>query len=242
MSKDRQSNIMDELLSFSHEKFKSVHALGDLERMLTGIPLPGLALRWLLESNVLPLGQLIGLAGPPKSHKSSLGYELMRWTMLHGGQSLLFDTEGKISADLLPSILGEQLAAGARAPIHACESVEDAQKRITATLDFLRKKNVKDMPFCLMLDSIAGVSAEGRREKILGKVGHAEQDFPREALAWTSFFNTIPSALTDWPYLMVYVNHLKEKPQSKPGHAPSKISPGGMWQYFRASLVLWQEG
>src|SRR5690349_9951518 len=73
--------------------------------LIIGLPLPSIALEWVLANSVIPLSQMIQIVGLPGSCKSALVYEIFRWFNLYGGISILVENETKFSLDLLNSIL-----------------------------------------------------------------------------------------------------------------------------------------
>lgn len=238
--KVEMGTVFESLMDFQKKEFgdRDVYMADAADRLAVGIPLPGLALRWLLDSSVLPLGRIIGLAGPPESQKSSLGYEIMRWIAERDGRNFLLDCEGKISKELMTSIMG---ALGIdKTVINLCRTVEETQTRFTQTFKQIQKLVPdRNLIFSFLTDSISGVTTEKKADKILDTDGYATQDYAREARAWTDFLMVAPGAIVGWPVAMVFVNHQKDKPSTMPGLPATKTMPGGMALWFRAAIHLW---
>ena len=69
--------FMANMTAAAEKKFgtKHMYAASQHAQRYVGLPLPALALEYMLRSNVLYLGSVYGLAGPPASFKSSLGLD-----------------------------------------------------------------------------------------------------------------------------------------------------------------------
>jgi len=211
----------------------------DMEAMVVGLPLPSVALMWLLDSNVLPLGKIIGLAGFPQSQKSALGFEIARWFTDCGGYTKLVECEGaKVSPTLLRSIVG---SGTNRVMIAACPHIDAARKHTVMALNYLKEHDKKKtVPFLVLLDSLTGASTEENS----GKLMDASEDFggrgfPVAALFYSEFLKTLSSELVGWPHSFVFVAHLKTRPNAMPGLPPSKTMPGGAAPMFHSSYVFW---
>lgn len=212
----------------------------DAEKYLCGIEYPSLAMMWLTSSNVLFLSKVIGIAGPSQSQKSSLGYEMLRWFMDAGGYGDYVECEGgKYSKSLIDSVIGYDHIENDKLKIDQCASIEEAQSTVTEGLKFMAKERPgRDTLFAFLLDSLMGAETEGGYDKFF-KEGSASRSFPEGAMLWTSGFKSITSALVGWPISLIFVNHLKEKPNPMPGLPPQKTTPGGVAQRFHSSVFFW---
>jgi len=210
----------------------------DSELLWTGIELPSLALKWLFDSNVLPLGHIIGLAGPPQSQKSSLALEIARWLLSQNGAVSLLDCEGgKISDTLMGSILSD--AQMARLTISACPTIDQAQAKLTALtggLRDLKRDKGKHLLYGLIVDSLTGAPTESYSAKV-NKEGHDVATFGDMAKSWTGYLRKISGDLLGQSALLVFVNHQKE--QATTYGPPKKVTPGGVGQEYHASIYLW---
>lgn len=210
----------------------------EIEELVVGIPLPSLALMYLFDSDVFPLGKTVGFAGFPQSQKSALGFELIRWFQSVGGYGKVVECEGnKISPSLLKSIVGQE--GFKRVVIDPCPHVDEARKRINFTLDYLKKNDKKkQIPFVTILDSATGSTTEENVEKLMGDDDWSGRSYPVNALFYTEYLKALASQMAGWPFSFVFTNHLKEKP-SEMAHLPSKKGmPGGASFMFHASYVF----
>ena len=190
-----------------------------------GVPLGNIALEYLFGSTVLPMERIMELSGPYGSGKSSLGYELLRLIVAHGGLGSLVETENKTSAPLMQSILGEDNAPNVR--LHRAKSMDDGQDRITH--DLLTYQMVvpdKSIPMGILLDSLVGNKSEETQGKI-NKEGHADRAFSKESLIISAFFGSFSDKLIGYPILFIFTNHEKEKISDTPVYGSKIRNPGG---------------
>ena len=199
-----------------------------------GVPLPALAMEYLLGMDSLVLGMVYGIAGPPQSFKSALALELaFRTIVMHDNGAFLVETEGrKISPAMIESLYGEFIN---HVHIFPEVSVEAAQDKLTWVIKEFREKKPENALLALILDSLSGVATEERRGKIM-KEGHAQRDYSSEALYWTSWFKSVASELAGCPIALFFVNHEKQKVDG--GNAHSKSRPGGIDQEFRSAAYI----
>jgi hypothetical protein len=212
----------------------------DADRYVPVIPVPQLAWRWISDSNGLFVGKPIGLAGEPESRKSGLGFEFLRWICDYaGGCGKVVECEGgKVSPDYMAGILGGRNCREKRVDVDLCASSNEAQSRLTWTLDYLRKRKIKDV-VGLMLDSLTGSNTERRSEKIF-KDGSADKAFGDIANSYNEFFKTYSGALIGRNIVFLFINHMKMK-QDAMGN-PRPHAPGGESQFFHASQYFWTYG
>ena len=69
-------------------------------RSFIGVPIPSIALQWVLNTNVLPLSRMLEFGGAPECCKSTFLYEVIRWFLDAGGHAVLFETEAKDNSQL----------------------------------------------------------------------------------------------------------------------------------------------
>ena len=234
-----ESSFLTGMLQASEEKLGEGTYMGeDVDQFVSGIPLPAFCLMYLLDSNIFPLSKLIGIAGAPQSNKSSLGFEMLRWFLACKGMAKIVENEsGKISPVLIKSMLGQECFKR-HVQIAQSASVDDAQKHLTFTSDYLKSNSKKDILLGMMLDSLTGSDTQEACEK-LDKEGSTGRAFPLSALAWSNFFKSYCPKLTSWPTSLIMINHLKEKPNAMPGLPATKHTPGGSSQTYHAVLYLW---
>jgi hypothetical protein len=234
------SDVLRAMVDANRKKYNSTRTFvgSEMADKLVGIPLPSLALMWLVESTILPLGKLIGLAGDSQSQKSSLGFEIMGWLMRMGGIARLLENEGgKWSDSLIRSIIGPYVEAN-QFGIEECSSLGEVQSMTTSTLEFLKKKKYTQQLTGIMVDSLMGTATAERTKKIV-KEGSAGRAFADGALSWTGYMQYLSGALIGWPIIWLFVNHLKDKQSEATGKPGGKTTPGGRAQRFYSAIYLW---
>lgn len=197
-----------------------------------GLPLPSLALEYALYSNVLYLGSVYGIAGPPASYKSSLGLEFAKLICKANGNATLTETEGgKISSSIVQAILGEY---SKRLLMKMVTSVEDAQAFMTSMIEWGQSTfPERNQLIGYFLDSLNGSGGKEKHEKMLEE-GYASRNFPVEALLWTSWLQTFSSRFIGWPMVLVFVNHQKADINNTNAYR----HPGGVAQEFYATVYM----
>jgi RecA/RadA recombinase len=228
--------FMNSMIAAAEKKFGKAHMYVSDEhtQRFVGLPLPSLALEFMLRSNVLYLGSVYGLAGPPGSFKSSLGLEFARIICSADGRGSLTETEGgKISPDLITSILGPHAK---HLLMKLVPNVEDAQSFLTLMIEWFQGQYPdKDKLYGLFLDSLYGSAGKEKHKKIV-KEGHAGRSFPLEALLWSQWLQTFAPKLVGWPMVMVFVNHQKQDVDST--YKGSYRHPGGDAQEFYSTVYM----
>ena len=229
----KPASIMADFRSVAEKKMgPGSYSGADHKDQQVGVPLPSLALEYLLGSNVLYLGALFGLAGPSQSFKSALAMEFGKIIASMGGLNFLSETEGgKISAPMMSSIYGDLLD---RLDIRQAQSVEEAQQYLSFTSGYLKNHFPdRNQLAGLFLDSLNGPAATERSKKI-EKDGYASRDFPVEALLWSKWFQSFAPKLTGWPIAMIFVNHKK----LDINNPRSFRHPGGDAQDFYSTVYM----
>ena len=225
--------------------------MGDAGRIVVGVPLPGLAMEYLLQNDVFPLGRMSQVVGTEGTCKSALCFEIAKWFKESEGITYLFENETKYSPDFAQSIIGypdeepdyvegDELEALAHYP---CDSVEDWQDKIQYTAAQIRKLMThktathkptgRVFPVLFVLDSITGKLSRETSGKI-DKAGHATRQFAVEALLITNFLKKFPQDIEEWPISFVVVNHLK--PQKSMTGATIANKAGGRGISFQVSF------
>ncbi len=220
-----------------------IRSQDEINRRLVGLPVPGLAFRYLIQQDMFPLGRITVVTGLEGSCKSSLMYEIMRWHLVYGGFSLLLENETKDSPDIRQGLWShDNDFLNTRFRSVDTRSVEEWQTALTrgikATQDKCLLKNGpgRSVPGIFGVDSI---NAKGSDEdfKKIGKVGHAERGYSTVALHNTKYFQTLPSYLNDWPFSVVLIQHLKKSTDPRTG-VPVRVKPGGKSIAFMETFEL----
>lgn len=221
-----------------------VMAGSDTNQMVLGIPMPSLALEWLIQQDVLPLGVILMLVGKWRTCKSALLYEIFRWFEKCNGGAILCEAETKFSNDLCQSIMQYE---DDECPIilNRCKSVEEWQRYLTYYMNEQKRRMIgtanepgpgRTIPVCYAVDSLSGKSSEEKLEK-LKKEGSTGRAFPVEALINTEFIRAISGELDNWPFSLILINHLKEKMNTETGES-TRHTPGGAFVSFQESFEI----
>ena len=225
-SSSSRHSMMANMLSAAREKFGVDKVFGsqeDMKKLVIGIPMPSLAMEYLLDNDVFPLSSLVMIAGPPGKGKSTLSYEIFRWFYELAGMVFHVDTELKVDYNWCYDIMAvpKDIRDSDYTPLIAnrAESLEkyqdmlshyfrDAQKNLIGTKEAPGPGKI--IPCCFAVDSLAAAASEELQEKII-KEGHANRAHPVNALKNTHYLQSIKKQLSGWPFSLLVVNHLKEK-------------------------------
>lgn len=209
-----------------------------------GIPLPSLALEFLLDTNIWPLGRVVQLNGLHESMKSGFAFELSRIFRKHAGATWYHEVEGKFSETLCRSTIG--WGADTNFVRDPCESMNAWQRHVLATQSFIRKTmdgaGKKDRgtgrtwPVLEVVDSLTAKNLEGSDDRI-DKAGFAQSAHPTEAGSITKFLKRLQRTLDYYPLSLVIINHLKLTDNPN-GPQPIRHTPGGKHVGFQESLEI----
>jgi hypothetical protein len=224
----------------------NIAAAGEAGRIVCGIPLPCLAMEYLIQNDVWPLGRFAQVVGTEGTCKSAFTFEMARWFKESEGIAYLFENETKYSPDFALSIIGYPDNPEEESLLHLpCNSVEDWQEKIQRVADWCRtkmdpgpkKKGLgRVFPVLLILDSLMGkLSVE--TQSAIDKVGHAGRAFPLEALQINGFLKKFPQDLEEWPMFFVAVNHLKPQ-KSATGPHMERNKAGGRAPSFQQTFEI----
>lgn len=211
---------------------------------LIGLPLPTLAARYLLQSNIFPLSRFTQLRGEFSSGKSALLLEIMRWFHVYGGGAILIDTENKGSESMLRGLFGHNPQYIGRTRVETAASVEEWQsqymgfcKTIHAQIDAANSPD-RVVPICIGIDSISAVEVDRRVEKVADE-GHAAAGHPYLARNLSDFMRTaLVPTLRHYPISLIATNHLKEEINSMGFGPPKKYAPGGASLDYYPTLII----
>jgi hypothetical protein len=210
-----------------------VRSQDEITRRMIGIPVPGLAFRYLIQQDVLPLGRILTINGLESSCKSSLMYEIMRWHMVYGGMSLLLENESKDSPDIRMGIWDHNDDfLNNKSRIVQTLYLDDWQNGLTRGLSAcqdmmtVRGGPGRSVPVVFGVDSLTSKMSEEGAKKVV-KTGHTERGEGRTvALKLTEYFQWLPSQLIDWPFSVVCIQHLKKNKDPRTGML-IRSKPGG---------------
>lgn len=198
--------------------------------VIVGIPIPSFVMRYLLQSNVLPLGKIWHLAGEEGSCKSAFLYEMMRWHYMCGGGVALAQNENKDSPELRRSIMQYNPVWLQRFIKEDTSSMEGWQTVLSAamaetTAEYERKGGPgATWPMLLAVDSLTATAPESEIEAI-DSSGFASRGFALMANLISRYMRFMPGKVMENPFTVVGTNHLK--PGTDPRGLPTDSVPGG---------------
>ena len=244
--KAKTSSFLSASMEENQKKFgrSKVFMGSDADKMAVGLPWPAFSLAYLTDTNVMPLGKIIGIAGQSQSQKSTLGFEFAKWFCGYGGEAKLVETEGrKYSSSLIKSVMGDDYADN-RLQIACADTIEEAQQHISTVIDLYNQtskskagaEEARKALVAVILDSLVGQDTEAAYEK-LEKTGAVGATMCTIAKAWTGYLRYTSGQISTYPMSLIVINHLKEKINAQFGGG--KVTPGGDSQRFYASLYLW---
>lgn len=238
--------MMDGMTLAARQKFNADSVFGsaeDFKQVVVGIPSRSLAWQYLTGNDVIPLSSLVQLSGKWGTCKSTLAYEMFRWFYEFGGRSVHLDTESKYNPKLCANVM--RYGDDDRAVIYnKCESLEDWQRRLEFYVSQFKSAMLgtvaepgpgKVIPIVFGVDSLKAASSEERKEKVKQR-GHGDRGFPIEALKNSDFLSAWKTELDYWPFLVVLVNHLKEKTDDL--GRTTEYTPGGELVSFLETLEI----
>ncbi len=219
-------------------------------KMMQVVPVPSIALQYLINANGWPLGRNTSSAGEAKTGKSTFAYQLAAWFLEAGGIANVIDTEGKPACDSLESVVRAvdlpRESLEARCRITGATTVEQWQsvvmnhfKRLKET--FNSPADCK-LPSLLALDTLAGVNSQAGSDELVENGGGVAMSRIGQlnAKANYQFFREGSKMSLDektgerWPTLFHYVN----QEQARGDGFPGKVRSGGVSQDYYTSLDL----
>jgi len=153
-------------ISSAQEKFGNKDAYVADEHKVFGIPLDSLALMWLVDSNVWPLGRVTMTHGAEQSGKSAFLFWLEKLFIKFGGTGVYISAENKDSPSLMKSLLGEEIKY---VDYRRAKTIQQWQLHVSHAIDHYREKQGESggkFPMVIGVDSIAGVQDESVKKKV----------------------------------------------------------------------------
>jgi RecA/RadA recombinase len=205
---------------------------------MIGIKCPTFALEWLTGNNAIPLETVIQLYGPRGIGKSGLAFELMRLFRKDRGIGHYFEHESKFNAVWAKSIIGVFDECMAVIPCYSINEWEQELQLAVRDVKAMMTGNSKELgygrtfPWLGVVDSIMGKPFQETIDKVKEQ-GFAGRNHPIEAMSITTFVKAFAGELAEWPFMLVCVNHLKEK-KSETG-IPEKTRSGGQTIDFQGA-------
>ena len=228
---------------------RSAFTATDMKTLVVGLPMPSLALEWLIGNSVLPLGLVMMIIGKWGTCKSSLLAEIFRWFTRAGGGGFLIDTETKFSPEHWTEIM--RLPPDSKAfNFLKGKSLEDMQQKLTYLINWVKKEMVgtteepgpgRTVPTVFGIDSWAGKMSEKTIEKIK-RDGISTLGGPIEANLASKYLASMAGEFDDWPFSLIATNHQKD-PVNMDGGYSSKTDcqPGGTQSRFQRTFEFTTE-
>lgn len=224
----------------------------EAQRVVVGLPLRALSLRYGFANDVFPLSRMTELYGVSESCKTAMLFEMFRWHVF--GEALPMNplpqkelvpvggygfnlAEPRDSPDLRASIIGHGMDDAF--PVETCNSIEDWQDACTNWLRRSREmfSEVGAMPFpaALGVDSLTGVTTRDAIAKIWEN-GHAVRQFAVAAALINDYCKFIFNEVRVWPLSFIGTNHMKISKDAR-GFIERRI-PGGSSLDFYATFKM----
>jgi hypothetical protein len=221
----------------------NVYVASEHDARQVGIPIPAFALRYLINNSAWPLQRMTSCGGPPKGHKSSFAYQLMRWTLDAGGLVQHIETENKATSDIMIWMLGPKyMALDAperwRIGFYNTGTVNKWQQILHGQRDILKKayeatEMKPGIPIMWNIDTLMGATTEASLQQSAETGETMGRGFSDAPILIAQFLRETPDMLLGWP-IFLHITH-----QEKPGiNMPGKVRAGGLAPDFYSSLDL----
>lgn len=219
--------------------------LKDAGKFVIGIPLPAFSLEYLVCNNVLPLEKVIQIYGPSGIGKTGLALELFRIFRKLAAIGNYLEHETKFNSIWGASIIGWDTLQQQALGILACDNIDQWQDwglkclhRIKTIMEGTSKQlgSGRIFPYMLIIDSLMGKLSKESQDKIF-KEGHGVRLHPFEAMSITYWLKAVTHKLRKYPFTIVTVNHLKERPKEG-SPVPEKTRAGGQGINFQGAFEL----
>lgn len=195
------------------------------------IPVPSLAVEFLLGYDGYPLSVLTQIVGKKSSFKTSLSIEIAKWHVEQNGGVFYIDTEGGSSA-LVQSILGDNVVC------FSCSTLD----KWMATVNYIFKKISEDFdeknthcPICIIVDSVTAVSSTSTIQK-MDEEGILNLSYPTDTKQISQFFKKKSEMLNRYPFSFIGINHIKETISLTGGQ--EEYVPGGRQLQYVCNVQL----
>ena len=216
-----------------------------------GVPLDGLlALQYVLGMDIIPLSSAISFVGKEGSLKSLLSWELI-WRIMksiYGGMGVYLDVEKKTDPAMVRGIGRNDVLFQkyiSRIPLDRMSQFTRSLTEFGKLYDRLCPR--RDIPMVFFLDSLGALSSDTGIEAMEEHGSAADaagfddarkaQELTKQLKAW------VPTYLHVYPFLLIYVNHLKEKIQAegaagRANFTPQQVTPGAVHKDFMNAFTI----
>jgi len=202
------------------------------------MPVPSLAIRYLLQSVGWPMARGVEVVGEEASYKSTFAIEIARWHFLCNGRGVLLEVEDKPTPDLRNATLHYDTR---KLQVETCNSLESWQRAAMFYAHEFKKQCGRangpgpTIPLVIIVDSLMARACEETQNKVRER-GYAKRDFAMEANLLKTWMLCFPGELVGWPFTFLGVNHMKPGTDSQ-GNRTRNI-PGGKSTKFQESLQI----
>jgi len=217
-----------------------------------GIPLDGLLpLQYILGMDVLPLNSAICLVGKPGSLKSLMAWEFINRILRSptGGLGIYLDVEKKTDPVMIRGIVQNDVLFNKYVSQVGVRKMSEFTRALKTFADLYQTACPRrDIPLVFLLDSLNALASDTgvAAMKETGSAADASGfDDARKAAELTKQLRAwVPEYLHEYPFLLLYVNHLKERVHAEGGAAaranftPEKVSPGAVHKDFMNSFTI----
>lgn len=196
------------------------------------IPVPSLAVQYLLGYQGFPLSCFVQIVGAKASYKSMLALEIARWHLNNDGGAIYIDTEGGASK-IAEHVLNKNSF------IVSCGTMEAWMTTLTKSIQKVIKlieTSKRHMPVCFIVDSISGVTSQKVVEETEAE-GFYVPNYPVDAKTLSTYFKQKSNMLNKAPFTILATNHIKEALNSYYG-GPAEYIPGGKLLTYITNLQL----
>lgn len=218
------------------------------DKVVIGLPLQAISLRYLFGNDVFPYSRMTELVGVSESCKTAFLFEMYRWHIFNTTEAKQFDpdelhggyvhnlVEPRDSPDLRDSIL--QLGPYNPFPVIQSHTVEDWQKNCAEWIkraEEMYEPGGMSRPVALGLDSLTAVTTKDEMDKTWSQ-GYAEPGFSQIAKSINMWTKVFLNKMSPWPVSFIGVNHLKEH-RAHNGAVDRKV-PGGTALKFASTFMF----
>lgn len=213
----------------------------DNDCLVIGIKAPSLCWEYLTQNNVLPFGRMSLICGTEAAGKSSLVFEMLRWSLQENGLGCILEHEGKIDTQYLKSFL--QPDQFEKYFVAECDNINDWQNEfqsfVRSLQGFYRDRKAADRPGFIAVDSLVGRVMQETQDRI-EKDGFAGRGFAVEALSVTNLLKSkAMAAIQRMPVHLALVCQVKEMMESKGLFSvPVRNKAGGKQKEFVATYEI----
>jgi hypothetical protein len=184
LSTDSVYNDMLEIMMRSAADLSmAISPYNDCSKSIKVVPVPSLALQWLINANGWPLGYITSCSGNLNTYKSTFTHQLMAWFIHAGGVSNLIDTEGQSSWENLAAMIDESELSNKelakRCVISSAQTMEQWQGLLQKQADYLKDKYTTPtncpIPCLNVVDSLSGVDSRSYKNELTTNGSSCEQ-------------------------------------------------------------------